>query len=213
QLNHDLANLGYAARADITADGWDYYSWETAQAVQQLEEHLGVVGPPGSLSLGQVVFEPRAIRVSHVTGTLGGPASADGDLRPARGDDPAGRLRPVAGESRGQSDRHAAGRDDRTGPDLLGRRGSDYHGRAAGAGPDHHDPGAGEAGRSGGGGDPGPGAGDGEHHHRQRQEHAGGAGVGAAGPVAARVRRRGGWPGEQAALGSGAARDLRWRVR
>ena len=75
QLNHDLAHLGYAARADITADGWDYYSWETAQAVQQLEEHLGVVSPPGSLSLGQVVFEPGAIRVSQVTGALGGPAS------------------------------------------------------------------------------------------------------------------------------------------
>jgi hypothetical protein len=75
QLNHDLANLGYATRADITADGWDYYSWETAQAVQQLEEHLGVVSPLGSLSLGQVVFERGAIRVSQVTGTLGGPAS------------------------------------------------------------------------------------------------------------------------------------------
>jgi len=75
QLNHDLANLGYAARADITANGWDYYSWETAQAVQQLEEHLGVVSPPGSLSLGQVVFEPQAIRVTQVTGSLGGPAS------------------------------------------------------------------------------------------------------------------------------------------
>jgi hypothetical protein len=75
QLNHDLANLGYAARADITANGWDYYSWETAQAVQQLEEHLGVVSPPGSLSLGQVEFEPGAIRVSQVTGALGGPAS------------------------------------------------------------------------------------------------------------------------------------------
>jgi hypothetical protein len=75
QLNHDLVNLGYAARADITADGWDYYSWETAQAVQQLEKHLGVVSPPGSLSWGQVVFEPGAIRVSQVTGTLGGPAS------------------------------------------------------------------------------------------------------------------------------------------
>jgi hypothetical protein len=75
QLNHDLANLGYADRVDITADGWDYYSWETAQAVQQLEEHLGVVSPPGSLSWGQVVFEPGAIRVSHVTGALGGPAS------------------------------------------------------------------------------------------------------------------------------------------
>jgi hypothetical protein len=75
QLNHDLANLGYATPADITVDGWDYYSWETAQAVQELEEHLGVVSPPGSLSLGQVVFEPGAIRVSQVTGTLGGSAS------------------------------------------------------------------------------------------------------------------------------------------
>jgi hypothetical protein len=75
QLNHDLANLGYAARADITADGWDYYSWETAQAVQQLEKHLGVVSPPGGLSLGQMVFEPGAIRVSQVTGALGAPAS------------------------------------------------------------------------------------------------------------------------------------------
>jgi peptidoglycan hydrolase-like protein with peptidoglycan-binding domain len=75
QLNQNLANLGYAARADISADGWDYYSWETAQAVQQLEKHLGVVSPPGSLSLGQVVFEPGAIRVSQVTGTLGAPAS------------------------------------------------------------------------------------------------------------------------------------------
>jgi hypothetical protein len=75
QLNHDLVALGYASRADVVALGWDYYSWETAQAVQQLDEHLGVASPPGSLLLGQVVFEPGAIRVSHVTGALGGPAS------------------------------------------------------------------------------------------------------------------------------------------
>jgi hypothetical protein len=75
QLNHDLVDLGYAGRADIAALGWDYYSWETADGVQQLEEHLGVVSPPGSLSLGQVVFEPQALRVSQVTGSLGGPAS------------------------------------------------------------------------------------------------------------------------------------------
>ncbi len=49
QLNHDLVDLGYADRADIVALGWDYYSWETAYAVQQLEEHLGVSSPPGSL--------------------------------------------------------------------------------------------------------------------------------------------------------------------
>ena len=43
--------------------------------MQQLEEHLGVSYPPGSLALGQVVFEPQALRVSQVTGSLGGPAS------------------------------------------------------------------------------------------------------------------------------------------
>jgi hypothetical protein len=75
QLNHDLVGLGYAGRADIAALGWDYYSWETAYGVQRLEEHLGVTSPPGSLSLGQVVFEPQALRVSQVTGSLGGPAS------------------------------------------------------------------------------------------------------------------------------------------
>jgi hypothetical protein len=75
QLNHDLADLGYASRPDISALGWDYYSWQTSDAVQALEEHLGVSGPPGSLALGSVVFEPEALRVSAVTGTLGGPAS------------------------------------------------------------------------------------------------------------------------------------------
>jgi hypothetical protein len=75
QLNHDLVNLGYAGRADVAALGWDYYSWATTSGVQRLEEHLGVVAPPGSLSLGQVVFAPAALRVSQVTGSLGGPAS------------------------------------------------------------------------------------------------------------------------------------------
>jgi hypothetical protein len=75
QLNHDLVRLGYADRANIAALGWDYYSWETAYAVQLLEEHLGVPYPPGTLSLGQVVFEPQPLRVTQVTGSLGGPAS------------------------------------------------------------------------------------------------------------------------------------------
>ncbi len=75
QLNHDLVALGYVGRADIAAAAWDYYSAATAYGVQRLEEHLGVSFPPGSLSLGQVVFEPRAIRVRQVTGSPGGPAS------------------------------------------------------------------------------------------------------------------------------------------
>src|SRR4029077_708333 len=60
QLNHDLVALGDAARSGISAAGWGYFSWETADGVQKLEEHLGVSGPPGSLALGQVVFEPEA---------------------------------------------------------------------------------------------------------------------------------------------------------
>ena len=75
QLNHDLVALGDAARSEISAAGWDYFSWETADGVQKLQEHLGVSAPPGWLALGQVVFEPEAIRVSRVTGSLGGPAA------------------------------------------------------------------------------------------------------------------------------------------
>jgi hypothetical protein len=73
QLNHDLVALGDAGRSEVAATGWDYYSPETAHGVQRLQEHLGVSVPQGSLALGQVVFEPEAIRVTRVTGVLGGP--------------------------------------------------------------------------------------------------------------------------------------------
>jgi hypothetical protein len=75
QLNHDLVALGYADSSDISALGWDYFSWETAYGVQRMESALGVSSPPGSLELGQVVFEPEALRVARVTGSLGAPAS------------------------------------------------------------------------------------------------------------------------------------------
>jgi multidrug efflux pump subunit AcrA (membrane-fusion protein) len=75
QLNHDLVALGDANSAEISALGWDYFSAETAAGVQKLQSALGISSPSGSLSLGQVVFEPGALRVSQVTGSLGGPAS------------------------------------------------------------------------------------------------------------------------------------------
>ena len=75
QLNHDLVALGDASSAAIAAAGWDYYSGATAAGVRSLETRLGVPVPAGSLSLGQVVFEPGAIRVTQVTASLGGPAS------------------------------------------------------------------------------------------------------------------------------------------
>src|ERR1700729_4129897 len=75
QLNRGLVALGYADGADISALGWDYFSWETAYGVQRMESALGVSSPPGSLPLGSVVFEPKGIRVSDVLGSLGGPAA------------------------------------------------------------------------------------------------------------------------------------------
>jgi hypothetical protein len=75
QLNHDLVALRDADSANVSALGWDYFSWETAAAVQKMESGLGVFAPSGSLPLGSVVFEPEALRVSQVTGSLGGPAN------------------------------------------------------------------------------------------------------------------------------------------
>jgi hypothetical protein len=85
QLNHDLVTLGDADPADIDALGWDYFSWATAAGVAKLESALGVPAPPGWLPLGSVVFEPRALRVSQVTGSLGGPA--DGPVLAATSDE------------------------------------------------------------------------------------------------------------------------------
>jgi hypothetical protein len=75
QLNHDLVALGDADSAEVAARGWDYYSAQTAYGVQKLQSALGISAPSASLSLGSVVFEPGAIRVAQVTGSLGGPAS------------------------------------------------------------------------------------------------------------------------------------------
>jgi hypothetical protein len=75
QLNHDLVDLGYANSSDISGLGWDYYSWETQYAAENMEEALGMPDPPGSLTLGSVVFKPEALRVSQVTARLGSPAS------------------------------------------------------------------------------------------------------------------------------------------
>jgi multidrug efflux pump subunit AcrA (membrane-fusion protein) len=75
QLNHDLVDLGYANSWDISLLGWDYYSWETQYAVENMEKALGVSSPSGSQSLGSVVFELEALRVSQLTASSGSPAS------------------------------------------------------------------------------------------------------------------------------------------
>ena len=84
QLNHDLVALRDADSTDIAALGWDYFSWATAAGVARLQSALGISAPPGWLPLGSVVFEPQALRVSQVTGSLGGPA--DGPVLAATSD-------------------------------------------------------------------------------------------------------------------------------
>ncbi len=74
QLNRDLVRLGYANSADISALGWDYFSWETAYALEQLQDHLGLT-QTGTLPIGQAVFLPSALRITSVMASLGGSAS------------------------------------------------------------------------------------------------------------------------------------------
>ncbi|HEY6315510.1 MAG TPA: hypothetical protein VIY52_32545 [Streptosporangiaceae bacterium] len=76
QLNRDLVTLGYASRAELDPSS-DYFSAETAYAVEELQDHLGI-SLTGGMSLGQVVFLPSAIRVTTVPafpGGLAGPGS------------------------------------------------------------------------------------------------------------------------------------------
>jgi multidrug efflux pump subunit AcrA (membrane-fusion protein) len=75
QLNHDLAALGDAAGSQLSAAGWDDFSAATTAGVKELQSALGISNPSGSLSLGSFAFEPGALRVAMVTGSLGGPAS------------------------------------------------------------------------------------------------------------------------------------------
>jgi hypothetical protein len=75
QLNHDLAALGDAPAAQLSAAGWSVFSPATQAGVAKLRSALGVSGPSGSLNRGSFAFEPGALRIATVTGGLGGPAS------------------------------------------------------------------------------------------------------------------------------------------
>jgi hypothetical protein len=72
ELNADLVALGYAARSQLDPAS-DYFSSETADALQRLQAKAGV-GQTGGLSLGQAVFVPTVARVTAISATLGAPA-------------------------------------------------------------------------------------------------------------------------------------------
>jgi peptidoglycan hydrolase-like protein with peptidoglycan-binding domain len=69
QLNTDLVVLGYAARSELDPHS-DYFSSETAYAVELLQAHLDVT-ETGTLALGQAVFLPAAARVTARPAVLG----------------------------------------------------------------------------------------------------------------------------------------------
>jgi hypothetical protein len=79
ELNTDLVKLGYATAADLgPRSGWDYFSGETAYALELLQAHLGLT-QTGTLPLGQAVFLPGAIQVTGLaTGAVPGGAATSG---------------------------------------------------------------------------------------------------------------------------------------
>ena len=72
ELNADLVALGYATRAQLSPKSASFGS-ATTTAVEKLQAALGVT-QSGTLTLGQAVFEPTALRVTSVSAQLGGRA-------------------------------------------------------------------------------------------------------------------------------------------
>ncbi len=79
ELNTDLVALGYATRAQLGPK--DYFSSETAYALERLQARLGVP-QAGVLALGQAVFLPAAARITALAATtvLGGTAQPGATL-------------------------------------------------------------------------------------------------------------------------------------
>lgn len=78
QLNTGLVKLGYATVAALGPKSvWNYFSGETAYALEQLQSHHGLT-VTGALPLGQAVFLPGPAQVNALgTGVVpGAPATA-----------------------------------------------------------------------------------------------------------------------------------------
>ncbi len=74
ELNADLIGLGYATSAQLSSTSASFGS-ATARAVEKLQAALAVT-QNGTLSLGQAVFEPTAVRVTTMSTPLGGSAQS-----------------------------------------------------------------------------------------------------------------------------------------
>jgi peptidoglycan hydrolase-like protein with peptidoglycan-binding domain len=68
-LNENLVKLGYAEKSELDP-GSDYYGSETAEAVAELQDELGV-GETGRLDLGDAVFLPGPLLVTKAVAKAG----------------------------------------------------------------------------------------------------------------------------------------------
>ena len=108
ELNTALVRLGYASAAALgPRAGWDYFSSETAYALEQFQAHLGITDPTGSLSLGQAVYLPSAVKITAWATAVapgvsrhGRGRADDGHLGLPGGDDRAGYLAAGGGQGR-----------------------------------------------------------------------------------------------------------------
>ena len=74
ELNADLVALGDATMGQLSSTP-DSFGSATTTAVEKLQSALGVTAN-GTLSLGQVLFEPSALRVTSLSAPLGGSAES-----------------------------------------------------------------------------------------------------------------------------------------
>jgi hypothetical protein len=72
ELNADLVALGYGTRAQLSPTS-AFFGPATTAAVMRLQGALGVT-QNGTLTLGDAVFQPTAVRVTSVSAQLGGSA-------------------------------------------------------------------------------------------------------------------------------------------
>ena len=123
ELNADLVALGYATRAQLSPTSASFGS-ATTTAVEKLQAALGVT-QNGTLTLGQAVFEPTAVRVTSRVSPARGRAQTGQTVMQAHldhspGAGGVGRLATDRRGGRGQGDHHPAQQPDHPGCRLLG---------------------------------------------------------------------------------------------
>jgi hypothetical protein len=78
ELNANLVALGYATSSELDPSS-DYFSAETAYALELYQDHLGIT-ETGAMDLGQAVFLPSAARVTTISAGLGAQAAPGGPV-------------------------------------------------------------------------------------------------------------------------------------